>query len=86
MDSRLLSEVNEFFAHKLMTKNLNDTLNLELNEERHQLLARRQEMDFAKHEYTNNASEAKKRAYEAALSRFTQQSEKVMTSVLSHKN
>uniref|UniRef100_A0A915A0C1 BAR domain-containing protein n=1 Tax=Parascaris univalens TaxID=6257 RepID=A0A915A0C1_PARUN len=50
----------------------------ELNEERHQLLARRQEMDFARHEYTNKASEPKKRTYEAALSKFTQQSEKVL--------
>ncbi|KHN85348.1 hypothetical protein Tcan_13782 [Toxocara canis] len=48
----------------------------ELTEQKQALIACRQEMDFAKYSYATNASESNKLSYDAALSRFNQQSDK----------
>lgn len=53
-----------------------------LNDERQMLIARRQELDFAKHEYTNNPNDQKKEIYEKALAKFNEQSETVWIYIL----
>ncbi|VDN07452.1 unnamed protein product [Thelazia callipaeda] len=48
-----------------------------LNDERQTLIKRRQQMDFAKHEYLNNPSAQKKESCDRAVAKFNEQSEVV---------
>ncbi|EJD75459.1 hypothetical protein LOAG_17392 [Loa loa] len=48
-----------------------------LNNQRQELMKRREEMDFAKHEYANNPTEQKKESCNKAIAKFNEQSEEV---------
>nr|CDP98275.1 Bm10464 [Brugia malayi] len=48
-----------------------------LNNQRQELIKRRQEMDFAKHEYANNPTEQKKESCNKAIAKFKEQSDEV---------
>ncbi|KAM3717758.1 Transmembrane protein [Dirofilaria immitis] len=49
-----------------------------LNNQRQELIKRREEMDFARHEYTNNPSDQKKENCDKATARFNEQSKEVL--------
>uniref|UniRef100_A0A8R1TM82 BAR domain-containing protein n=2 Tax=Onchocerca TaxID=6281 RepID=A0A8R1TM82_ONCVO len=48
-----------------------------LNNQRQELIKRREEMDFAKHEYANNPTEEKKESCDKAVAKFDEQSKQV---------
>ncbi|CAG9536530.1 unnamed protein product [Cercopithifilaria johnstoni] len=48
-----------------------------LNNQRHELIKCREEMDFARHEYANNPTEQKKENCNKAVAKFNEQSEEV---------
>lgn len=49
--------------------------------ERRLLMGCRQDMDFSRHEYTNNPNEAKRLTFERAQQRFNAQMAKVLLSI-----
>ncbi|VDK32686.1 unnamed protein product [Gongylonema pulchrum] len=67
----------ELLAASLMAMRQNFAAHLPALEERQTLISRRQEMDFAKYDYTNNQTQQKKEIYEKALAQFNEQSDAI---------
>ncbi|KAI6221647.1 hypothetical protein M3Y95_00984300 [Aphelenchoides besseyi] len=52
-----------------------------LSEERKKLMNRRQEMDYARHDYTNNPNDARRLSFERAEQRYNDQMQKILSTL-----
>lgn len=68
-----MKKKNFFNWHKIIVL----VIILVLNSQRQELIKRREEMDFAKHEYANNPTDQRKETCSKAIAKFNEQSEEV---------